>query len=89
MRLALARVSVSCGELICLLVVLVQIRQYFAISWWTMKVELRIILREQRLHMTLRIRSHHAFFHLVLIAFAGGGSELEILILIKIALLNN
>ena len=93
-RLTLTRVCavhvtvVSYSELIRLLVILVQIGQNFAITWWTMKVELRVILWEQRLHMTLRIRSHHAFFHLVLVAFTCWGSKLEVLILIQVTLLN-
>ena len=69
--------------MICLLVILVQIRQNFAITWWTVKVKLRVILREQLLHMVLRRRSQHAFLHLVLIGtFTGRGPKLEILILI-------
>ena len=91
-RLTLTRVCAVCvfsnGELIRLLVILVQIGQNFAITWWTMKVELRVILWEQRLHMTLRIRSHHAFFHLVLVAFTSWGSKLEVLILVQVTLLN-
>ena len=76
-------VVVSYGVMICLLVILVQIRQNFAITWWTVKVKLRVILREQLLHMVLRRRSQHAFLHLVLVStFTGRGPKLEILILI-------
>ena len=85
---AIAIIVVSYGELVCLLVILVQIRQDFAITRWAMEVELRVILWEKRLHMTLRIRSHHTFFHLVLITFTGWGSEVKVLILVQVTLLN-
>ena len=42
--LAIAIIVVSYGELVCLLVILVQIGQDFAIAWRAMKVELGVIL---------------------------------------------
>ena len=71
------------------LVILIQIWQNFAIAWWAMKVKLRVVLGEQRLHMILRSGSLHAFSHLMLIGtLAGRGSKLEVLILIEVALLD-
>ena len=71
------------------LVILIQIWQNFAIAWWSMKVKLRVVLGEQRLHMILRSGSLHALSHLVLIGtLTGRGSKLEVLVLIEVTLLD-